>query len=155
MLLAYLRWASWTSCFTNTADIFKIYNKDFIIFVVSVVPILSILPWQGDTLTLIQWKSSLSCLMILHLLLNWARSALYVSYWDHPMSVLRCETSQKVSSQWPHQNSFKFLGFMHNSSFHDNQMKKKLKVFLPPSWLADFQFIFIEMLLGWPSFRFL
>ena len=51
------------------------------------------------------------------------------------------ETSQKVSSQCPHQNSFKFLGSMQNSCFHGNQTKKNLKYFLLLNWLADFQII--------------
>ena len=56
------------------------------------------------------------------------------------------ETSQKASSQWPHQISFKFVRSMQNSGFHGNEMKKKI------FWLADFQ---ITLFLGWPSIRFL
>ena len=39
------------------------------------------------------------------------------------------ETSQKASSQWPHQISFNFLGSMQNSGFHGNEMKKTSKFF--------------------------
>ena len=64
------------------------------------------------------------------------------------------ETSQKASSQWPHQISFKFLRSMQNSGFHGNEMKK-LQNSSSPKLFGRFSNNFVKMFLGWPSIRFL
>ena len=65
------------------------------------------------------------------------------------------ETSQKASSQWPHQNSFKFFGIHAEFWFPWQQNIKKLWNSSSPKLVGRFTNNFVEMFLGWPSIWFL